>query len=1078
MLKNFKPISLILLAGAFSFPKGAWAVPAIAGESLNVSQQNGKCSGVVEDEFGPVAGASVIVKGTTNGIMTDMDGNFTLEGVKKGDIIQISFIGYTTQELQYTGQPTLRIKLTEDTQKLDEVVVVAFGTQKKVNVTGAVSSVGAKELSARPVNSTIDALQGVVPGMNISTSNAGGSLNADKSFNIRGSGKIGDYGSALTPLVLIDGMEGDINAINPQDIENISVLKDAAASSIYGSRAPGGVILVTTKKGKSGKANINYNNNFRFNSPLNMPHMADSYSFALAVNDQIANTANAGAPMYSATKLQQILDYQQGKGSQYMWDLNGRWNSFDDPNRLDIMPAANTDWLHELFGSSFTQEHSLSVNGGSEAMQYYLSANYLDQGGLLEYGDDGKKRYSLTAKINADLTKWLKVGYSIRFNRSDFESPSFANAGASDVHSNVFYFDVCRYWPVIPVVDPNGYYTAESKIYQLTTGGRYKTQSDVLAQQLQFLIEPIKNWKTTVELNYRSNYNFDHTDYQTAYAYDVSKNPYAIANTTSGVKEYGYKSNFFNPNIFTEYSKQLESGHNFKVMVGFQSELFKERQITARQDGIMAGVPTLNTTSDNSRSSGGYAEWATAGFFGRVNYDYKGRYLAEVNLRYDGTSRFLADQRWNWFPSFSAGWNIAREDFFEDMTDLISTLKIRGSWGELGNQNTENWYPFYRTITYKQNDGKWLVNGLKPNTAAESALVSALLGWEKTQTLDIGFDLAMFNNRLNVNFDYFQRKSKDIVGPAPELPNILGTKVPNVNNLDMTSKGWEVMVTWRDQIRDFRYGVTLSLSDNQVVVDKYPNPSKDLGQKYYNGSHLGEIWGYQTIGLAKTDQEMQDHLSKVNQSSLGSNWGAGDVMYADRNGDGVINKGDNTVADHGDQILLGNSTPRYNFGLNLDGAWKGFDLKIFLQGTMKRDYMPSDGAMMFWGSVGYWQTNFFESHLDYFRPADTDSPLGANVNGYYPRPVQDTKNRQGQSRYLQNAAYCRLKNVTLGYTLPVQLTNKFYVSYLRLFVSAENLFTITSLVDTFDPETIGVGDWDGCTYPLSKTFSFGLSATF
>ena len=320
----------------------------------------------------------------------------------------------------------------------------------------------------------------------------------------------------------------------------------------------------------------------------------------------------------------------------------------------------------------------------------------------------------------------------------------------------------------------------------------------------------------------------------------------------------------------------------------------------------------------------------------------------------------------------------------------------------------------------------------------------------------------MFNNRLNVNFDYFQRKSKDIVGPAPELPNILGTKVPNVNNLDMTSKGWEVMVTWRDQIRDFRYGVTLSLSDNQVVVDKYPNPSKDLGQKYYNGSHLGEIWGYQTIGLAKTDQEMQDHLSKVNQSSLGSNWGAGDVMYADRNGDGVINKGDNTVADHGDQILLGNSTPRYNFGLNLDGAWKGFDLKIFLQGTMKRDYMPSDGAMMFWGSVGYWQTNFFESHLDYFRPADTDSPLGANVNGYYPRPVQDTKNRQGQSRYLQNAAYCRLKNVTLGYTLPVQLTNKFYVSNLRLFVSAENLFTITSLVDTFDPET----------------FSFGLSATF
>lgn len=1077
MYKKIRPISLILLAGAFSFPGIAFAEPAIAGKSLNISQQSGKCSGVVEDDFGPVAGASVIVKGTTNGIMTDMNGNFTLEGLKKGDIIQVSFIGFTTQEITYTGQAAINVKLTEDTQKLDEVVVVAFGTQKKVNVTGAVSSVGAKELSARPVNSTIDALQGVVPGMNISTSSAGGSLNADKSFNIRGSGKIGDFGSALTPLVLIDGMEGDINAINPQDIENISVLKDAAASSIYGSRAPGGVILVTTKKGKSGKANINYNNNFRFNSPLNMPHMADSYSFALAVNDQIANTAGAGAPMYSATKLQQILDYQQGKSSQYMWELNGRWNSFDDPNRMDIMPAANTDWLHELFGSSFTHEHSLSVNGGSEAMQYYLSANYLDQGGLLKYGDDGKKRYSFAGKVNVDLAKWLKVGYSIRFNRSDFNSPSFANDGVDGVHGNQFYFDVCRYWPVIPLVDPNGYYTAESKIYQLTTGGRYKTQHDVLSQQLQFLIEPIKDWKTTVELNYRSNYNFDHTDYQTVYAYDVHKNPYAIQNTTSYVDEYAYKSNFFNPNIFTEYSKQLDSGHNFKVMVGFQSELYKDRNVYAAQDGIMAGVPTLNTTSDNARVSGGLGEWATVGFFGRANYDYQGRYLAEVNIRYDGTSRFLADQRWNWFPSFSLGWNIARESFFEEMTDVVSTLKIRGSWGELGNQNTDNWYPFYRTITYRQNYGGWLVNGQKPNIAAESALVSALLGWEKTQTLDIGFDLAMLNNRLNVNFDYFQRKSKDIVGPAPELPNILGTKVPNVNNLDMTSKGWEIMVTWRDQIQDFKYGATLSLSDNQVVVDKFPNPSKDLGQGYYEGSHLGDIWGYQTIGIAKTQQEMDEHLSNVKQP-MGSNWGAGDIMYADLDKNGAIDSKSNTLADHGDKVLLGNKTPRYNFGLNLDAAWKGFDLKVFFQGTLKRDYMPAESSTMFWGSVGYWQSNFFESHLDYFRPSDTNSPLGANVDGYYPRPVQDAKNRKAQSRYLQNAAYARLKNLTLGYTLPGQLTNKFYVNNLRLFVSAENLFTITGLADTFDPETIGVGDWDGCTYPLSKTFSFGLSATF
>ena len=440
----------------------------------------------------------------------------------------------------------------------------------------------------------------------------------------------------------------------------------------------------------------------------------------------------------------------------------------------------------------------------------------------------------------------------------------------------------------------------------------------------------------------------------------------------------------------------------------------------------------------------------------------------------------MRDQRWNWFPSFSLGWNVAQEDFFEDYRNIVNTLKLRGSWGELGNQNTDNWYPFYRIVDFKTNNGDWLVNGKRPNTAVEGPLVSSSLGWEKTQTMNIGLDLGMLNNRLVVNFDYFQRKSKDMVGPGMELPIILGTGVPNVNNLDMTSKGWELQVSWRDRIKDFNYGITLALSDNKVTIDKYPNPSKDLGQIYYDGATLGDLWGYKSAGIAKTDEEMNKHLAG-NKPSWGDNWAAGDIMYIDQNDDGVINDGDNTLADHGDKVLLGNKTPRYNFGLNLDAAYKGFDLKIFFQGTLKRDYMPDPNAagMMFWGAVGYWQTNFFEPHMDFFRPADTTSPLGPNVNAYYPRPLEDNKNSQAQDRYLQNAAYCRLKNVTLGYTLPSHLTKKFFVNNLRFFVSAENLFTITSLCDTFDPETIGIGsDYDGCTYPLSKTVSFGLSAAF
>lgn len=1078
---------ILAFAPSYTFAETPGSNETVA---MEIAQQRSTCTGVVKDGTGEtVIGASVVVKGTTNGTITGIDGDFSLPNIEKGATIQISFVGYVTQEVKWNGTP-LNILLKDDTQKLDEVVVVAFGTQKKVNVTGAVSSVGAKELAARPINTVTDALQGVVPGMNISTGESGGALNGNKSFNIRGTGTIG-AGSKVEPLVLIDGMEGDINAINPQDIENISVLKDAAASSIYGSRAPGGVILITTKKGKSGKPNVNYNNNFRFVSPLNMPEMADSYSFALAINDQFTNAG--GTPMYSAKKLQQILDYQAGKSTQYMWsNPAGRWNAFDDDKHEDIMPTANTDWLKTVFGNSFTQEHSLSVNGGSEQVQYYLSANYLDQGGLLNYGDDNKQRYSFTAKINADLTKWLKVGYSMRFNRMDYEAPSFSGSG--EVKSNQFFFDVCRYWPVIPLKDPNGYYTSESKYYQLTEGGRYKTQSDVVAQQLSFIFEPIKDWKINAELNYRSNYDFNHTDKQTVYAYDVNKNPYVVENSTSSVTEYAYKSNFFNPNIFTEYSKEFTGGHNLRVMLGFQSELFSQRDITASKDNIMSGVPTLNTTQNNPQNRGGYSEWATAGFFGRVNYDYNGRYLAEVNMRYDGTSRFLKEKRWNLFPSFSLGWNIAREAFFEDFTDVVSTLKLRGSWGELGNQNTDNWYPFYRTMGINVNQwnnyalGDWLVNGAKPNISSESALVSSLLTWEKTQTLDIGFDLAMLRNRLNVSFDYFQRKSKDMVGPAPELPIILGTSVPKINNLDMTSKGWEVQINWRDQIKDFKYGVTLSLSDNQVVIDEYPNPSNTILKKndsgdyeniYYKGAHVGDIWGFETVGIAKSDAEMQNHLANLpngGQDGVGSNWGAGDIMYADINGDGKISRGNLKLDDHGDMKKIGNKTPRYNFGLNLDAAYKGFDLKVFFQGTLKRDYMPSNTSTMFWGSVGYWQTNIFKPHLDYFR-ADEAHPLGQNLNAYYPRLLTDNRNRAAQSGYLQNAAYCRLKNVTLGYTLPSSMTKRFYVNNLRLFVSGENLLTFTGLRETFDPETIGIGNWDGCTYPLSRTFSFGLSIT-
>lgn len=1064
MLKVFKwgGVAIALSVGGL-LP--TWAADSVGTE---VVQQNGTCTGIVKDGTGEaIIGASVVVKGTANGAITDFNGGFSLKNVPQGSIIQISFIGYQTQEVKYTGSP-LAVVLVEDSKALDEVVVVGFGTQKKVNMTGAVSTVDAKTLAARPINSVVDALQGTVPGVNISVGTGGGALNSEKRFNIRGQGTIG-AGSSVTPLVLIDGMEGDLEQLNPQDIENISVLKDASASSIYGARAAGGVILVTTKSGKAGKTTINYNNSFRFNSPLNMPERMDSWTWANYTN---AASINAGlGQRFSQQKLDAIKKAQTDPSMPTMFaNGNNRWEIWD---AADLKPIGNTDWLKEHFGNSMSHEHTLSVNGGSESLQYYFSTNYLSQDGILRHGNDRKNRYTVMGKITSQLNDWVRLGYTARFARTDFDAPSF-----STNDGGLFYHNMMRYWPIIPVTDPNGNYTDPSKINVMKNGGRYKSQEDVLIQQLNFRLTPLKGWIINAEFNYRSTTDFQHTDWLTTYGYDVNNVPYVAENNTSSVKEYAYKSNYFNPNIFTEYSRSFGK-HNGKIMAGYQSEWLRYRELTGQQNNIIAGLTTLANTYENPRTSGQYQSWATAGFFGRLNYDYDGKYLLEANLRYDGSSRFIRDRRWVFFPSFSAGWNVAQEAFWGKLRETVNTLKLRASWGQLGNQNTDNWYPFYPTIGYTVKGSNWLVNGEKPHVASQPSFISSTLTWEKSRTWEIGLDWGAFDNRLTGSFGYFQRKTYDMVGPAPELPGIFGTAPARVNNLDMVSKGWDLQISWRDQIKDFRYGATLALSDNQVYIERYPNDAKVLST-HYVGARLGDIWGYTTVGIAKTDEEMQNHLAKAKQTALGSNWSAGDIMYADLNNDGEVNNGENRLGNSGDLRIIGNSTPRYNFGLNLDAAYKGFDLKLFFQGILKRDFAVNAGDAVFWGgSVNQWQAVGLKEHLDYFRP-DANDPLGQNLNSYYPKVAENGgKNQRIQTRYLQNAAYCRLKNVTLGYTLPGELSKRFYVQNLRFFVSAENLLTITKFTKVADPELIGTSGWGfGKTYPLSKTFSLGASVTF
>ena len=508
----------------------------------------------------------------------------------------------------------------------------------------------------------------------------------------------------------------------------------------------------------------------------------------------------------------------------------------------------------------------------------------------------------------------------------------------------------------------------------------------------------------------------------------------------------------------------------------------------AKKAGIIVpSIPTINTSSGLENGvvitpevSGGGGSWRTVGFFGRINYNFKERYLAEVNLRYDGSSRFRSDNRWGFFPSFSLGWNIANEPFFKPAKRWVDMLKIRASYGSLGNQNTTSWYPTYQTMGFANSSGDWLINGQKPNTAWPPALISMLLTWEKVRSWNAGIDFAAFDSRLTGSFEYFIRQTLDMVGPADELPVILGTSVPSTNNTDLQTEGWELELSWRDvAFGQLNYGIRLVLSDAQATILKYSNPSRTL-DKNYAGMKVGEIWGYETVGIAKSDIEMRNHLATLpygGQNAIGSDWGAGDIMYKDVNGDGVVDSGANTIDDHGDLKVIGNTTPRYNFGIDLTAAWKGIDLRIFLQGVGKRDYYQ--GSMYFYGTTGASEFNSMalSEHIDYFR-ADADNPLGQNLDAYYPKPYFNTnKNTRCQTGYLQNAAYCRLKNVQIGYTIPQKYTSKIGISNCRVYLSGENLATFTQMTDLFDPETIGANS-AGNVYPLTRTYSVGLSVTF
>ena len=1080
MLDQFKTVGMLFaFLGASTGTVSAFTPPYNTLIHSDITQQDGVCKGVVKDNQGEtVIGASVVVKGSTNGTITGLDGDFTLNNVKRGDVIQISYIGYVSQEVVWQGTP-LNITLKEDSQTLEEVVVVGFGSQKKANLTGSVSQVKMDDvLGERPVTNVKNALQGSMPGLMVS---GGASPGEAKSFNIRGTVSI----NGMNPLVLIDNVEGDIDLLNPEDIESVTVLKDAASSAIYGARAAAGVILITTKKAKKGeKFNLNYNANFGFQTSINSPKQASLDEYLRAYQAAgFSETYYAGNG--SVSKWREYLAGYKENPAAYPTVGDGIYIGEDGApyylNDKDVYKAFQE--------TSFMQTHNLTANGGTEKLRYRLSAGLTKEDGPLIESKDTYMRKNISSFISADITDWLTQEADFRYTVADRSEPMGSGDGIYCMNHISFYPSGMMPGSVNTSVDKDlPLITPEN---QIRYNNPYLTDTDNTRIYLRTILRPIKGLELVGEYTYDRK-NWQKSYYAKKWEYTTEQ----LGSNNSVTSDYLFKSedheDYNALNLYGTYNFSIKEDHMFKVMAGFNQERKQNSWISVQtHDMIAPSAPSFTSATGKIIPQNSYSDYAIRGAFYRINYNYKDRYLFEVNGRYDGSSKFPKDDRFGFFPSFSVGWNIAREAWMEKALDYVSDLKLRASWGQIGNQNIGN-YGYYSTMQPVGNSNYWLKDGEFITYISTPGLVSNSFTWETVETLDIGFDASMFNSRLQVTFDWYQRTTRDMLIAGIQLPAVVGTSAPMRNAADMRTRGWEIAVNWRDQIGDWKYNVGFNLYDYKSKITKYSNnEDKLLSQNYYEGKTLGEIWGYVSDGFYTIDDfdgpgtwQLKDGIASLD----GYNPRPGDEKFVNLNDDrgtNEINSGLNTVDSPGDQKVIGNSTPRYNFGVNLGVSYKGFSLSAILQGTAKRDVwiggmslFPFGGSAkayypVFYNQTDYWEPmgscdgQYTENDREYWIAKNPD----ASLYRLYSNMQNHGSNQRASTKYLQNGAYMRLKNITLAYTFPKALISKVSLSALKVFVSAENLATISSLPKGYDPERLSWG------YPFYRTLSFGLNVT-
>lgn len=1122
--KNGNVKLYICLAAALCayLPTGVnmYAARAEKPSASNVYQQTRiLVSGRILDSSGqPVPGASVIEKGTTNGVNTDIDGKFTIS-VKSGSSLEVSCIGYET--VSVAASENLSVTLKEDTQFLDEVVVVGFGTQKKVNMTGSVAAVDVdKAFGSKPITDVSKGLQGVVPGLSITYNS--NDLNASPTMKIRGTGSInGDN----TPLILLDGVEvPDLSFVNPDNIKSISVLKDAASASIYGSRAAWGVVLITSKDGSAvkDKVSITYSNNFSWNQPIGLPkYITDKEGVLAQLEEGMLAQKNV-----DGSRIEAFGMYYDtiGKGittwfDKYSGNLsNPVYKYGEDYEFIEGTPYYYrvSDPNKEIFKTSFSQTHNLSVTGNTGKTNYNIGLGYtMNDGTLKAAKKNDVKRYNLNLSTNTQVKNWLNIGTKVMYVEKEYEYP-YGYSQSKGATGLLYY--VMRFPAFFPfgISDgsklADGTYASESAAtgegLYFRHGNAYVANESICSSKDQYL-----TLGGNVRINLAPGLSFygDYTRGRYNYENRSMRQPYYVANwsfpkkaafTTKDFLERTYVSKITNTyNAYFDYLFDIQKQHNFAIKVGANAEDLRYDSQSVEVNGVQdLEHPTLNLTDGKNEGivDESLRHRATAGFFGRINYNYKEKYLLELNGRYDGSSSFRTGKQWAFFSSASAGYRISEEKFWTNIKPYVPTLKVRASYGSVGNQALASWYPYISTMATET--VSWV--GTDMNNVSTTTTPSAVnpdMTWEKIRTLDIGFDAGFFNNELNVTFDWYQRRNVGMLVAGNEIVRYAGIAVaPLENGGDMKTNGWELQIDYNHAFnKDFAIYGTFTLSDAKSEITKWNNTTGALNS-WYKGKKLGEIWGFETDRYFNSSDVNPDGTLKTgtpDQSYLQNGsfrFGAGDIKYKDLNKDGKIDTGKGTIDDHGDLKRIGNQLPRYEYSLRVGAMLKGFDVEVLLQGVGKRD-MWSTSSLFIPHAAGA-QMNIFENQLDYW----TES----NQNARFPRPYingafgslsglpgnSGCNNFAPQTKYLNNLAYLRVKNFTVGYTLPQNLTRKIFVEKLRFYFSAQNLFTFDHIDGVMDPECTGGSSKSytngmdmtmaGRAMPFNRQWSCGLQITF